>query len=178
MDNLYEESIQKSNLQSAKMFKITMIIVCVISSVLAFLEVFLVFGSEFTIPGFIALLLFIAVAVTSFVIRNMLFFEVDYTFYAEVLEFEAAKVINNSRRKELVSVNVKELIIVAPVDNYEYSRHSEGVDKKINATVNPDAKHYFATFKDKRGKKNLLIFEPSQNLINQIKRKIPSKVLM
>lgn len=178
MDNLYEESIQKTNLQSAKMFKITMILVCIVSSVMAFLEIFFVFGSEFTLPGFIALLLLLAVAIISFVIRNRLFFEVDYTFYAEVLEFEAAKVINNSKRKELASANVKEFIIVAPVDSYEYSRHSEGADKKINATVNPDAKHYFAVYKDKHGKKNVLVFEPSQTLLNQIKRKIPSKVMV
>lgn len=178
MENLYEESIQKNDLQPAKLFRLMMIILCAISSVLAFLSVFLVFGAEVTLPGLIVMVMFIAIAIVSFVIRNRGFYEMDYTFYAEVNEFEAAKVINSSSRKELVSVNIKSFVIIAPVENSEYGRHSQNVSKTITATVNRDAKHYFAVFEDKYGKKNLLLFEPTEKLLNQFKRKIPSKVLM
>jgi hypothetical protein len=89
--------------------------------------------------------------------------EYEYTFTNGVVDI--AQVMNNRRRKELISFKTREVELVAPVEDPKLHNIEarQGV-KKIKAVLNVDSAIYFASFR-KNDVQYLVYFEPSPEFL-------------
>ena len=71
-----------------------------------------------------------------YVLKNNQRIEYDYTFTNGVLDI--AKIINNSKRKRLLSMNVKDFEVVAPISDEGFQRmlNHKGIQKRYNYFLN------------------------------------------
>jgi hypothetical protein len=108
-----------------------------------------------------------------YVLRNNQRIEYDYTFTNGVLDI--AKVINNSKRKKLLSADIREFETIAPISDEGFNRmlNHPGI-KKLNYFLNRGGLYYGVFTKD--GAKTLLVFEPSDEMIAMFKKFNPRNV--
>jgi hypothetical protein len=113
--------------------------------------------------GVIGLVVFGGGAVLMWVGKDYLRVEYEYSFTNGVVDI--AQVINNRRRKELVSFKTREVEYVAPIDDPKlHNFESRPNLKKIKAVLNADSDIYFASFR-KNEVQYLLYFEPSKEFL-------------
>jgi hypothetical protein len=103
---------------------------------------------------------------------------IEYEYSITNGELDIDKIIAQRKRKRILSINCKEFDILAPVNDESYKREFENVNiqKTINAesTIKSNSA-YFAVFMH-NGVRTRLIFEPTDKMLNAIKKMIPRKV--
>ncbi len=115
------------------------------------------------LPSIISLVIFGGGAVLMWFGKDYLRVEYEYSFTNGVVDI--AQVINNRRRKELVSFKTREVEIVAPIDDPKLRNFESRPNlKKIKAVLNADSAIYFACFR-KNEVQYLLYFEPSKEFL-------------
>ena len=125
--------------------------------------------------GILSILIIAAVMVGVFMIYRQ--FEIEYEYIFTDGQLDVDKIIARERRKSLLTVEVSEFEIFAPMQP-EFFRPYERQNfrRKIDASTTPLSKErWFAVF-DGEGGKTLLIFEPNQAIKQAVRRVIPSKV--
>ena len=98
-----------------------------------------------------------------FIYKDMLRTEYEYTLTNGEMDF--AKVMGNSRRKQLLTLRLIEVEAGAPVSSASFARYEQmaGI-KKLDYTINSDADKYFLYYVQS-GNKTLLILEPSKKML-------------
>ena len=101
--------------------------------------------------------------------------EFEYTFTDDAVDVDV--IYNASRRKRLISFDLKDVEIIAPLKSDEYKRFAKGENKEIDATTNSkNANVYFAVVK-KNG--NFIVkFEPPVTALQELRKFAPSKVVI
>lgn len=95
--------------------------------------------------------------------KDYLRVEYEYSFTNGVVDI--AQVINNRRRKELITFKTREVEIVAPIDDPKLRNFESRQNiKKVKAVLNADSRIYFACFR-KNEQQYLLYFEPSEEFL-------------
>ena len=113
----------------------------------------------------------IGVGVLLYLNRDKVRTEYEYTFTNGDLDF--AQVFNNKKRKPLGTIKVATLDTFGPVDSNHFNKVINTPNlKKRNWFVNRDANLYYFYFQ-KEDNKNILVFEPSDELVALIKRYLP-----
>lgn len=110
----------------------------------------------------------VAAAVVLFLYRDRIKTEYEYTFTNGVIDF--AKVFNNKKRQTLGSMNVKNVEACGYVSSGSFTRYSKmpGV-KMVNWFLNREANLFYFYFVKENSKK-MIIIEPSETLVDLIKR--------
>ena len=97
--------------------------------------------------------------------------EYEYTFTNGTLDF--AMVFNNKKRKNLGSLNVQKVDAFGRVQSGSFHRHTSGNEiKHLRWFLNRDAELYYFAF-SKEGKKSVIVFEPSEQMVSYIKHYLP-----
>lgn len=92
-------------------------------------------------------------------------FNVDYEYLIVDDEIRFAKIINKSKRKELVTVNRANIKMVANINsNFDKSILSSQFDKKLYLISQTNNDYYFLTATTKEGKKVCIFFEPNEKM--------------
>ncbi|MGI6537987.1 MAG: hypothetical protein ACOX22_06595 [Caldicoprobacterales bacterium] len=178
MDLFREESVRKVNTWFNTVVYVLAWIGMVFFGVLAIMSFQTIFGQiaqgSFTILPIILFLIFGGLTYLSFVIRNMQRIEYDYTFTNGTLDI--AKVINNSRRKKLLTADIKNFEVLAPIsdDGFQRMLNHPGI-KKLNYFLNRGGGLYYGVF-EHEGEKALLVFEPSEEMVKMFKMVNPRNV--
>lgn len=121
--------------------------------------------------GIIFTLVPIAMAVYLFFTYDKWRTEYEYTFTNGSLDF--AMVFNNKKRKSLGSLNVQKVDAFGKVQSGSFHRHTSGNDvKHLRWFLNRDAELYYFAF-SKEGKKSVIVFEPSEEMVSQIRHCLP-----
>ncbi|NLW21566.1 MAG: hypothetical protein GXY84_09425 [Clostridiales bacterium] len=113
-------------------------------------------------------LLLIAAAVLLFLFRDRIRTEYEYTFTNGTMDF--AQVFNNRKRKALGTMNIRNVEACGLVSSGSFHRYlnTPGV-VRLNWFLNRDAElFYFYFVKD--SKKSLMVIEPSQEMVDLIKK--------
>ena len=112
--------------------------------------------------------------VITMILRNR-YVEYEYSYYDGELRF--AKIINQSKRKELPTYLMDEVIILAPIgDRSVYSYVNDKNAKVIDLTTgNPNANVYVAVVKNSNGLQ-LVKYEPDKKYIDEVCIKYGFKV--
>ena len=170
MDRFLEEVVVKRNRFVNELmyyFSILMMVVCGLLGMMSLSLVMAQPGLETIIPA----VLFVGIAVYLFFNFDKNRTEYEYTFTNGALDF--AMVFNNKKRKSLGSLNVTKVDAFGRVESGSFRRHinTPGI-KKMNWFLNRDANLYYIAF-SKDGKKSIIVFEPSEEMVGYIKHYLP-----
>ncbi len=172
MDNFREESVSKVNSGLSTIIYILSSVGMVFFGIIALLNLSAIWSGiwsgDFSLPAFIITLIFGALAYGCFVLRGNQRIEYDYTFTNGILDI--AKVINNSKRKKLLTADIREFEMLAPTsdDGFQRMLNHPGIEQKFNYFLNRGGGLYYAVFTH-NGKKTLLVFEPSEKMVEMMK---------
>lgn len=170
MDRFLEESVSKHHRVVDEVLYYVSWVVMIVSAILAFMYLNVMFNS-FSVTLLVMTLAFAGIAVYLFFFHDRLRTEYDYTFTNGSMDF--AQVFNNRKRKSLGSLNVAKVDAFGKVASGSFHRHvsAPGV-KQLRWFLNRDAELYYFAF-SKDGKKSLIVFEPSEAMVENIRHYLP-----
>jgi len=173
MDHFMEEVVVKKGRTGQEMLYYLANIVMVVSAILGFMMLQMVF-SNFSIPLLVVVLLLIGTAVLLFLYKDRLRMEYEYTFTNGELDF--AQVFNNKKRKNLGTMRVKNVDSFGPVESDHFRKLINGPGTKTsNWFLNRGAKLYYFYYV-KESNRKVIVFEPSDDLVDYIKKYLPHGV--
>ena len=178
MDLFREESVRKVNTGLNTIIFVLAWIGMVFFGVLTIFMFQAIFSEiaqgNFNFFTVILFLIFGGITFLSFTIRNKQRIEYDYTFTNGTLDI--AKVINNTRRKKLLTADVKTFEVLAPTsdDGFQRMLQHPGI-KKLNYFLNRGGGLYYGVFTN-NGEKTILIFEPSEEMVEMFRMVNPRNV--
>jgi hypothetical protein len=164
-DNVREEIIFKRKKAFSLIAYVVLTLTAILAGLIGAINLMGIMTPQagFNLPALIAFVIFGGSAVLMWFGKDYLRVEYEYSFTNGVVDI--AQVINNRRRKELVSFKTKEAEMVASIEDPKLLNFEkrEGI-KKVKAVLNPDSRIYYAVFR-KNEVQYLLYFEPSPEFL-------------
>ena len=103
-------------------------------------------------------------------------FSVEYEYSVVDDEIRFAKIINKSKRRELVTINRDKIKIIARVnDSMHKSALSNGIDKRYSLVSQTNDDYYFMVATVEQGKTVCVFFEPNDKMCENFRVKLPHK---
>ena len=125
----------------------------------------------FDIPSLVIGVLCIGSAVGLFLIKDHFKVEYEYAFTNGYLDF--AKVLRSAKRKELGSMNVANVTACGHVAHQSFQKFLAMKDvNKRNWFLNRDG-NLFYFYYVKENRKNMIIIEPSEEMVEMIRQYLP-----
>lgn len=119
---------------------------------------------------------FIIIAVWYLTWYVMRYFSIEHEYIVTNGELDVDIIYGKKKRKRLATINNKNLEIMAPLSSDKNFNNSD-FKKRIDASSGiKENKKYYAVFNHKEFGKTLLIFEPSDEMLENIKYYNRSKV--
>ena len=148
MDNFREESISRANAGLSTLIYILSFIGIIVFGFIALLNFMSIYNKGFSIPAIIATLIFGSIAFGCLALRNNQRIEYDYTFTNGILDI--AKIINNNKRKLLLSADIREFEIIAPIsdEGFQNVLNRKGIEQKFNYAKKRSKKFAKQEFKE------------------------------
>ena len=173
MDHFMEEVVVKRKRGLQNVLYILANIVMVFAALVAIMGIQMVL-IQFSFPSLIETLVFGGLCVFLFLRRDRLRTEFEYTFTNGELDF--AQVFNNQKRKALGTMRVKNVDAFGPVDSNGFRKliNMPGLNRR-NWFLNRDSKLYYFYYQ-KESAKNIIVFEPSADLVDMIRKYLPHGV--
>ena len=166
MSDLYSELLVKKNPTAQD---------AVIKYGLIVLTVLAVFAGLFITPIFLVVAIALGVACYFVIPRTDL--EYEYLFVNG--EFDIDMVMAKSKRKKVMSMNLSEVDLVAPLDSHrmDYYNGNSRMKTLDYSSGNPQHKR-FAVITKNGGENSKIIIEPDEQMAQAIKNSAPSKVFL
>lgn len=173
MDNFKEDIAIRRNRMLPDVLYVVCWVLLVMFGLYALLMLQMLFFA-FDVGTLVMVVLSAAAAVLLFLGKDNLKLEYEYTFTNGTLDF--AKVMRASKRKELGSMNVANVAACGHVAHDSFRRFLAMNDvAKKNWFLNRDGNLvYFYYVKD--SKKNMIIIEPSEEMVDMIRNYLPAGV--
>ena len=173
MDNFKEDIVGRhSNVLPNILYALCWI--CIVAFGLYAMLMLQVLMMQFDVTTLVIALLAAASAVLLFFMKDQLKLEYEYTFTNGSLDF--AKVMRQAKRKELGSMNVKNVSACGHVahDSFRRFLSMKDVEKK-NWFLNRDG-NLFYFYYVKESKKHMISIEPSEEMVEMIRQYLPAGV--
>ena len=168
MDRFLEEAVSKRNRALDEILYYASLVLMIVTGVLGFLFLQSVMAAG--LGALIPAVVMIGIAVYRWFTHDKFRTEYEYTFTNGSLDF--AMVFNNKKRKSLGSLNVAKVDAFGKVQSGSFRRHTQGDVKHLRWFLNRDSELYYLAF-SKEGKKSVIVFEPSEELVGYIKHYLP-----
>lgn len=176
MDHFMEEVVVKRKPFMQNLAHAFANIFMVISALMGVFFLNVIFAM-FTIPNLILTVLFLGMAILLYLYRDRLKTEYEYTFTNGDLDF--AQVYNNQKRKSLGTMRVKNVESFGPVDSETFRKLINMPNiKRKNWFLNREANLYFFYYQKENSEKHMIIFEPSEELVEYIRKYLPHGVYL
>ena len=174
MDHFMEEVVVKKNKVFSEILYVLANIMMVLFALLGVMMLNALFMGGFSVVALIETLVMVGLAVLLFLRRDRLRTEVEYTFTNGDLDF--AQVYNNQKRKTLGTMRVKNVEAFGPVDSEHFRKliNMQGLTRR-NWFLNREAKLYYFYYQ-KENAKNVIVFEPSDELVDMVRKYLPRGV--
>ena len=176
MDHFLEEVVVKRNRTMQSVALVLANIIMVVSALIGVMYLQVVFMA-FNVVVLIITVFFLGIAVLLFLFRDRLKTEYEYTFTNGDLDF--AQVYNNQKRKSLGTMRVKNVETFGPVDSEGFRKliNMPGIKRK-NWFLNREANLYFFYYQKENSEKHMIIFEPSEEMVEYIRKYLPHGVYL
>lgn len=115
-----------------------------------------------------------ALVILVFFIFKRMNIEYEYIFTNGDLDID--KIINRNKRKSILSINVREFKIMAPINSKDYNKELNAYDKKYDFSSGEISDATYVVIYNKEHKRIRMIFEPNEQLLKAIKSYIPRTV--
>ena len=181
MDQFLEQVVTKRNQTLQNVTYLFAWVVLILMGLMAFLQFTSItavisqygLGVEFFIT-LAQLAVFGGLAVFMYFYKDRIKLEYEYTFTNSQLDF--AQVFNNKKRKNLGTMNIKNLEACGLVSSGSFNRYINmpGI-KRTNWFLNREAELLYFYYQ-KNSEKHIIIIEPNEEMIALIKRNLPQGV--
>lgn len=164
-DNVREEIIFKRKKALSLIGYVILLLTAIVSGLIGAICLMGIMTPQggFSLAMLIQFVIFGGGAVLMWFGKDYLRIEYEYSFTNGVVD--VAQVINNRRRKELISFKTKEVEMVASIDDPKLRNFEQRPNiKKIKAVLNADSEIFYAVFR-KNEIQYLLYFEPSREFL-------------
>ena len=163
-DNVKEEIVVRHRKTMSMILYVIFMFTAMLSALIGSISLMgIVSPSGFDPYSLVMLVIFGGGAILLWFRKDYLRVEYEYSFTNGVVDI--SQVLNNRRRKELVSFKTREVEIVASIDDPKLIGIEKRPNlKKIKAVLNADSEIYFAGFR-KNETQYLLYFEPSKEFL-------------
>lgn len=174
MDHFMEEVVVKRNKVFSEIAYVLANIMMVLFALLGVMMLNALFMGGFSVVALIETVVMVGLAVLIFLRRDRLRTEFEYTFTNGDLDF--AQVYNNQKRKTLGTMRVKNVEAFGPVDSEHFRKliNMQGLTRR-NWFLNREAKLYYFYYQ-KENAKNIIVFEPSDELVDMVRKYLPRGV--
>lgn len=181
MDHFWEEVVVKHKRTAEEAAYFLTLPMMVILAIFAMMNISAVINFAMSGHSLVSLLPTLAIGLVSagaavllFLFRDRLRTEYEYTFTNGELDF--AQVFNNSKRKSLGSLKAKGVEAFGKVASSSFQRYVSMRDvQQLRWYLNRDAELYYFFFQ-KDGKKSLIVFEPSEDMVRLVRQYLPHGV--
>lgn len=172
-DVFYEMSVNNPTTNSTVIYIIYMAL-CVICGIISFL--ILLFGGIANIPLMIVAIISALLCALFYTLAQTARVEYDYTFTNGTLDL--AKIMNEKKRKKIVSIDVTQLLEMRPITDNGFQRYFNDKNiKKVNIFLNRGEHLYYMVFV-KDNNKIVIVFEPNEQLVEYMKLFNPDNILI
>ena len=174
MDNFREEVAVKRNRAFNNIAYFLSWVFLILVGFIGLINLSALMAGQFTIPTIVYTL--VSAGLCFLIWRNKDEFrtEYEYTFTNGSLDF--AKVFRQAKRKELGSMNVKNISACGHVAGSGFRRYLSMKDiEKKNWFCNRDG-NLFYFYYVKENKKHMIVIEPSEEMVDMIRRYLPAGV--
>ena len=181
MDQFLEQVVTKRSQASQTIAYICAWIALILMGFMAFLQFTSItavltqygLGVEFFIT-LAQLVVFGGLAVLIYLYKDRIKMDYEYTFTNGQLDF--AQVFNNRKRKNLGTMNIKNLEACGLVSSGSFNRYinMQGI-KRTNWFLNREAELLYFYYQ-KNSEKHIIIIEPNEEMLGLIKRSLPQGV--
>lgn len=170
MDHFMEEIVVKKQKGLQDFMYYLSTVVMVVSALIGFSMLSTLLMS-FSVEGLILTVAFVGSAALLFLRKDRIRTEYEYTFTNGDLDF--AQVFNNQKRKSLGTMRVRNVEAFGKVDSEGFRKmvNMPGLKRK-NWFLNRGAELYYFYYQ-KESVKNMIIMEPSKELVDMIKKYLP-----
>ncbi len=142
--------------------------------VLTVILIFAAFVLMYIFPVFNTIILFIVVGLVYGAYKLATSINVEYEYSLVNTEIDVDKIVNKRKRKRLTTAPIRGLVSFGTKKNPEYDRYiGNSVINNIYACVDKNAEDIFYMVYNQGDKKNMLIFNPSERIIEQIAKNNP-----
>ena len=173
MDHFLEEVAVKRNNTVNKIVYYFSWVVLIFSALIAAMILGTIV-TNFNVVSLATMLIMGGIAAYTFLFHDRLLTEYEYTFTNGSLDF--AEVYNNKKRKSLGSLKVKGVEAFGKVASSSFQRYVSMRDvQQLRWYLNRDAELYYFFFQ-KDGKKSLIVFEPSEDMVRLVRQYLPHGV--
>ncbi|MBR3765333.1 MAG: hypothetical protein IKK57_12390 [Clostridia bacterium] len=174
MDRFLEEVVTKHDRRMDEIMYWVSLVVMVFCGFLALMQFAMLGMSQNLLLDIVVMVAMAGLAVYTYFYRDKLRTEYEYTFTNGSLDF--AMVYNNKRRKNLGALNVAKVDAFGKVSSGSFHRHTSAPDvKHMRWFLNRGAELYYFAY-SKEGKKSVIVFEPSEEMVGMIKHYLPRGV--
>lgn len=168
MDNFAEQLVKKELTSSDKIKKYILYGGGILLTVLFVVLSFLMLGTMWMMIG---LLLAMASGYGTFFMGRNMYIEYEYTFTNGELDID--KIIAKSKRKPLITADVRKFISIGKYSN----DMEETSDMTVVISSDNIASHeYYADFQHSDYGSVRLIFSPDERMLDAIRRSLPAKI--
>ncbi len=173
MDNFYEQVVIKKNRMVNDLIYYVLYVFMIISGILGLLNLQGLIYS-FSWVALLYTILVLGSAVLIYLKKGEIRTEFEYTFTNGEIDY--AKVFNNEKRKNLGTMNVRNVSAFGKVNSEKFRAiiNTPNIRKK-NWFLNRDSELYYFYFV-KDDNKNIIIIEPDMEMVNLIKKYLPQGV--
>ena len=174
MDRFLEEVVVKRDRRMDEVLYWLSMGVMIFTGLIAVMQFMTLQYSQNLVVDLIIMVAMGGLAAYTFFYRDRLRMEYEYTFTNGSMDF--AMVFNNKRRKNLGALNVEKVDAFGKVASGSFHRHTSAPDvKHLRWFLNREAELYYFAF-SKDGKKSVIVFEPSEEMVGHIKHYLPRGV--
>ncbi|MDD3213575.1 MAG: hypothetical protein PHY64_07865 [Eubacteriales bacterium] len=173
MDHFMEEVVIRRNRTLQEMLFYVANVVMVLFALIGFWALTSIFTS-FSVMLLVITVFFCGTAVLTFLYKDHLRTEYEYTFTNGDLDF--AQVFNNQKRKNLGTMRVKNVEAFGPVATEGFRKliNMPGLKRK-NWFLNRGATLYYFYYQ-KGSDRTMIVMEPSSEMVDMIKKYLPHGV--
>ncbi len=170
-DVFYEMSVNNPTTNSTVIYAVYMVL-CIICGIVSFL--ILLSGGIASIPFLILAVIAALLCALFYTLAQTVRVEYDYTLTNGTLDI--AKILNDKKRKKLVSIDVANILEMRPITDDGFQRYFKDRNiKKVNIFLNRGEHLYYMVFV-KDDSKVVIVFEPDEQMVEYMKLFNPDNI--
>lgn len=127
------------------------------------------------IPMFSPIIVAIVVAFNYFFLKR---FDIEYEYALTMNDLDVAKIMSKEKRKHLMTLDLKQADMIAPVTHQKTKDALPQSVKIVDCSSGETGRTVYSIIIKQDGKAIQFLFEPSEMMIQGIRKQFPSKTVM
>lgn len=165
-DVFNEQLVEKKNSMKDNLIRAAIVVGAILLMFICFMIQFL--------AGFIVPIVVVIIIGAGFLMRRL---NVEYEYVFTSGDLDIDKIFNKNKRKKFLSIDVRKIEIMAPVDSKDHARELSNFQKVVDCSSGVKKDNTYAAMLVRDGKKEKLILEPNEKMLKAIKKYIPRKIM-